>query len=119
MENQAGVGPKTWLPDLFLEVEFPYDATIAALQGLWFSNLAPFTGRNRRILVDHILYILNSWMEVCVVGNKPLFGGEENCRGVLEVVEGFLDSGEVDGEERRVADLLRTRLVRATMAMGR
>jgi len=115
VENQAGVGPRTWLPDLFMEVNFPFDATIAALQGMWFGNLAPFTGKNRKILVDHILYLLDQWMEVCVIGNKPLFGGEDNCRGVLELVEGFLESGEVDGEERKAADILRKRLVRATM----
>ncbi len=114
-EGGSGGNKGKWLPDLFVEVGWPFETLVALLQAEWYNNTAPFVGKNRRVLVEHILYLLERWMDDCVSGNKALFGGDENCLGILQLVEGFVGvEAGLEVEDRECLERLRRRLVRAT-----
>jgi len=87
VENQNGVGNSNWLPSLFIDVGFPFETIVAALQGMWYNNIPPFTGTRKRILVQHILFVLLQWYEDCVKTNTRLYGSDENAQEVAQFLE--------------------------------
>ncbi|KAE8443895.1 hypothetical protein EG329_001304 [Mollisiaceae sp. DMI_Dod_QoI] len=101
IEHQNGVGPEFWLPDLFLEVEFQYETIVQVLQSLWYSNIAPFSGRRKQVLASHVLYVLEQWFLDCERNNNRLFGSEENAQDISQLLE-VLQAG---GDALRQADV--------------
>jgi len=87
LEYQNDVGPRTWVPDLFIEVGFPYETIIATVQNMWYNNAAPFTGQRKNILARHIVYVLGQWYEECIRTNTRLFGTDENAEDVNQLLE--------------------------------
>lgn len=109
---QNGVGPRTWLPDLFITVGFPFETIVAVLQNMWYTNTYPFTGQRKRILADHMLYVLGQWYEDCVKTNTRLFGSDENAQDINELLEG-LNAGGFTGDGEQVCADLRRKILRA------
>ncbi|KAI1005151.1 Nucleoporin [Podosphaera aphanis] len=87
LEFQYQVGPPIWLPELFIEVGFTHETIVSVLQGMWYQNLAPFTGRRRQILSDHILYVIEQWYEQCIRSNGRVFGSDNVAEGIVGLLE--------------------------------
>jgi nuclear pore complex protein Nup155 len=87
VEFQNDVGPRTWVPDLFIEVGFPYETIIATIQSMWYNNVAPFTGQRKNILARHIVYVLGQWYEECIRTNTRLFGSDDNADDVNQLLD--------------------------------
>lgn len=83
LEHQREVNADRWIPDLFITVGFPYEASIAVIQQLWYGNVTPFTGQGNRVLASHIVYLVDRWFEDCLGRNERPFGGEENAREIV------------------------------------
>lgn len=82
---------------------------------MWYNNIAPFNSPNRkRVLVSHILTVLQAWYEDCIKTNTRLFGSDENAQEVSEFLEGLEERpGDLGAEDlARCADL-RRRILRA------
>ena len=94
IEHQNGVGPEFWLPDLFIEVDFAYETIVQILQAMWYSNIAPFTGRRKQILAAHLLYVLEQWFLDCERNNNRLFGSDENAQDISQLLEALAAGGE-------------------------
>jgi nuclear pore complex protein Nup155 len=94
IEHQNGVGPEFWLPDLFMEVDFAYETIVQVLQSMWYSNIAPFTGRRKQVLAAHLLYVLEQWFLDCERNNNRLFGSEENAQDISQLLEALAAGGE-------------------------
>ena len=112
IEQQSGVGAKTWVPDLFIHVGFQFDAILSILNNMYINELAPFTGRNKKILAYHVLYVCEQWMQECQRSNKRLFGTEENAQGISEIL-GMLAQEGLQGEEAQQATRLRQKIERS------
>lgn len=112
IEHQNGVGAKTWVPDLFIRVGLQFDAILVALQPLYLNDLAPFVGRNKRVIAYHMLYICERWYQDCIRNNKRIFGTEENAAEIGEVLEMLAQNG-LAGEEANQAVSLRTKIDRS------
>ena len=82
LEHQRDVGTDRWVPDLFITVGFPFEASIAVIQQLWYGNVAPFTGAGNRVLASHIVYLVDRWFENCLGRNERAFGSEQNARDI-------------------------------------
>lgn len=84
---------------------------MAVLQNMWYNNIAPFTEHRKRVLAEHIVYVLESWYGVCKSRNEILFAGEENCEEVVELLTVMEQEG-LDNEGRERAVELRRKILR-------
>lgn len=112
IEDQNGVGSKTWVPDLFIHVGFQFDSILSILNTMFLNDLAPFIGRNKRVLAYHMLYVCEQWYQDCIRSNKRLFGTEENAAGISEILAMLVQNG-LQGEEADQANRLRQKIERS------
>lgn len=103
--HQNGVGPREWVPDLMIRCGIAFETLISIIQGMWYNNLQPFTGRHRVLLAEHILFLCTQWYEHCLARNERIFGSDEAAQEInelLEVIGGSLEGkGQQDGEDLR------------------
>lgn len=87
VSNPSRGAPATWVPDLFLHVKFSHESIVATLQNMYYNELQPFVGRNKRVLAEHILYVCQQWYNDCVRNNKAIFGSDDNAREIDELLQ--------------------------------
>ncbi|KAA6414467.1 MAG: non-repetitive nucleoporin [Lasallia pustulata] len=85
-ENQRGVGPATWVMDLFLELQVPYESIFPVLEGMLYDDEAPFGGRNRRYIAVDMLHLVRRWFHDTGRGKGKVFGSEANAAAVSETL---------------------------------
>lgn len=107
VQCQNGVGPRTWVIDLFIHVKFQYETILSILQGMLYNDQEPFTGRNKRILADHILYVSEQWYSDCMRNNERLYGGEENAEEVSHLLQTLITGGLGPAEVEAATELRR------------
>jgi nuclear pore complex protein Nup155 len=112
VEYQNGVGPRTWVEDLFISVGFPYESIVANIQSMWYNNVAPFTGQRKQILAKHIIYVLGQWYEECIRSNNRLFGSDENADDVNQLLE-LLGSEALGPQDTEALHMLKRKIARA------
>jgi len=113
LEYQRGIGPQTWVVDLFLDLDVPCEYLVPVLEQLYYANEQPFQGKNRRVLAGDLVYVLVRWFESSERSGVIPFGSEDNIAGVEEVLAGLIRSGDVEGERRDEAEMLRARIAQA------
>jgi nuclear pore complex protein Nup155 len=92
--NNPNNAPANWVPDLFLHVKFSHEAIVGTLQNLYYNEVQPFVGGNKRPLAEHILYVCQQWYNDCARNNKAIFGSDDNAReidNVLRTLEPVFD----------------------------
>jgi nuclear pore complex protein Nup155 len=95
VEYQNGIGPRAWVPDLFIHVGFPHESILSVLQNSYLAEVAPFVGANKRILAYHMVYVCDKWYQDCIRSNKRLFGTEENATGISQLLEALVQTGDL------------------------
>ena len=93
--------------DLFIDVGFAYETILGIIQGMWYNDMAPFVGRHKRILADHMLYVCEQWYEDCVRHNTRLYGGDDNAVEISGLLDILTERGLQPAEQERAADLRR------------
>lgn len=107
-------GPRTWLPDLFLEVGFPPETIISVLRDMWQNTAPPFVGARKNVLTSWMMYVMEQWYSECVRTNQPLYGGGDNADAVMEIlVELEQAPGALAANELQASQELRKRVLRA------
>jgi nuclear pore complex protein Nup155 len=81
----------TWPIDVLLRLKAPCAGIVATLEALWYAQEAPFTGRNRKLLVKWIIYIVEQW-GVMSRKDGTIFGSAENAIGLSEFLRNLLGS---------------------------
>jgi len=107
LESQRGVGSPTWVVDLFLSVSFHPETILSVLQEMFYNDIAPFTGRNKAILPNHMLYTIQQWYHECVRNNQRLFGGDENARAINELLSTLIRSGLSPDDQEQATELMK------------
>lgn len=111
-EFQHNASSRNWVPDLFIEVGFPFETIIATLQSVWYSNSPPFNVASRRkVLAEHIVYICDQWYEECVRTNTRLYGSDENAQEMSELL-GLL-SNDLQSRDQDAVNQLRRKIQRS------
>ncbi|KAH7382661.1 Non-repetitive/WGA-negative nucleoporin C-terminal-domain-containing protein [Phaeosphaeria sp. MPI-PUGE-AT-0046c] len=87
----------TWAIDVLLKLKAPFEYLVATLEALWYAQEAPFTGRNRKLLVKWIIYLVEQWGAMSR-RTGALFGGPENAIGLADLLRVVLGS-EVLGRD--------------------
>jgi nuclear pore complex protein Nup155 len=80
-----------WPIEVFIKLNAPFESLVATLEALWYAQEQPFAGRNRKLLVKWIIYLVEKWGQESRRTGTP-FGGPENAIGLAEVMRIILSS---------------------------
>lgn len=87
-EYQKGVGPDTWVVDVMIDLQVPFDTLLGAFESIWSNGEAPFaTPANRRYISSDILHAIHEWYRRSVRTSGALFGSESNQVAVTEMLK--------------------------------
>lgn len=98
-EFQNNVGPDTWVVDVLVEINVPFESLFAILEAMFYGDEAPFQGRNRRYIANDLLYVVRLWYQQTSHGNEKILGSEENAMAVsqtLQLLVSGLDASQVE-----------------------
>jgi nuclear pore complex protein Nup155 len=90
-QNLAFNDSLMWPIAVFVKLKAPYENLVATLEALWYAQEQPFAGRNRKLLVKWIIYLIEEWAKASR-RTGTLFGGPENAIGLAEVMRIILGS---------------------------
>ncbi|KAF2035093.1 nucleoporin-domain-containing protein [Setomelanomma holmii] len=104
----------TWPIDVFLKLNAPFEYLVATLEALWYAQEPPFNGRNRKLLVKWIIYLVEQW-GITSRRTGPLFGGAENAIGLADLMRVVLGSDVLGRDIEDQTWVQRARDVAATV----
>ncbi|KAH7314343.1 putative nucleoporin [Rhexocercosporidium sp. MPI-PUGE-AT-0058] len=115
VNKQYQVGPRTWLPDLFLEVGFPPEAILQVLNEMWSNTTPPFIGNRKSILAGHMVYVMEQWYQECIRTNTPLYGSTSNADSIKDLLNELLRAGPTgpDRQDVQMASELLRKIMRS------
>ncbi|CAA9961837.1 hypothetical protein PTMSG1_05214 [Pyrenophora teres f. maculata] len=113
-QNLALNSNLTWPIDVFLKINAPFENLVATLEALWYAQEQPFAGRNRKLLVKWIIYLVEQWSQTSR-RSGTLFGGPENAIGLAEVMRIILGSDVLGRDMDDQSWIQRAREVSATV----
>lgn len=90
-QNLAVNSNLTWPIDVFVSLNAPFEYLVATLEALWYAQEHPFTGRNRKLLIKWIIYLIEQW-GTSSRRTGALFGGAENAIGLADLLRVVLGS---------------------------
>ena len=86
-ENQRDVGPDTWVVDMMIDLQVPFETVLGGLESIWAKAEAPFaTPTNRRYISSDILHAIHEWYRRSVRSDGALFGNESSQVAVTEML---------------------------------
>lgn len=112
-EYQNGVGPETWVTDALIDIGVPFESLFPILESMYYSEEAPFQGRNRRHIAVELVHVAQRWYESTIRGPGLELGGEENAAAVDQTLRTVLQSEGLDKEKAEVCMVLRTKIAGA------
>ncbi|KAL5119140.1 hypothetical protein ACEQ8H_002847 [Pleosporales sp. CAS-2024a] len=104
----------TWPIDVFLHLHAPFEYLVATLEALWYAQEHPFTGRNRKVLVKWIIYLIEQW-SLASRRSGALFGDAENAIGLADLLRVVLGSDVLGQDIGDQTWIQRAREVAATV----
>lgn len=107
-EFQNNIGPETWVVDVLVEINVPFESLFAVLEAMFYGDEAPFQGRNRRYIANDLLYVVRLWYQQTSRGNGKVLGNEENATAVSQTLQ-LLVSG-LDPNQAEECQILRGRI---------
>ncbi|KAL4957209.1 Non-repetitive/WGA-negative nucleoporin C-terminal-domain-containing protein [Aspergillus filifer] len=109
LEHQRNVGPETWVVDTFFDLGVPHETIYSVLEGMYYTDEAPFHGANRKIIARDLLYTIEHWFHDTVRLGGVVFGSDIIAERILEMLV-LLQQGGISGEQMAVAMELRARI---------
>lgn len=107
--------PTIWM-DIFLDISVPHESLLAVLENIFMTAEKPFdTQRTRRYIAQDLVYVCRRWFDESGRSAGQIFGGEENARNVLEVLQIVIEEGGLGEQEKAEAETMRSRTM---MLMG-
>lgn len=108
-EHQRNVGPATWVIDVFLSLQVPYERLFSVLEAMFYNNEAPFNGNNRRIIGNELVYVTQQWFHETARAGSVLFESEELALQVDETLKVLMQFG-LDEQRTQTCRILRERI---------
>jgi nuclear pore complex protein Nup155 len=86
LQHQRNVGPPTWVVDLMLDLEVPYEKIYTTLENMFYNDEAPFTGANKKFIANDLLYIVQRWYAYTVRLGGAVFGNDVMAARISEML---------------------------------
>jgi nuclear pore complex protein Nup155 len=99
-EYQRGIPSTTWVIDLFLELQVGCEKLFDVLESMWYANEAPFYGRNRGVLANHLIYITEQWFHDTIKGGGIIFDSEAGAVRVDQMLQTLVQTGAQAGLDK-------------------
>ncbi|KAL9087041.1 MAG: hypothetical protein Q9165_006869 [Trypethelium subeluteriae] len=109
-EQQRGVGTLHWVLSIFLDLEVPRETLLGVLELQYYSDEAPFSGRNRRYVATEIVYLVQVWFSETRRAAEGVCGGAEKAAEVAELLRVVRQGGVMSERENEECDVLRSEL---------
>ena len=113
LTQQREVAPVTWPVDIFLNLSIPFESIVSTLETIFANSEAPFTGRNRRIVSENLVYVIRRWYADTALSGGIVLGGEDNLSAVASTLRAVLSAGVLDDRETEEARVLAMRINQA------
>ncbi|KAE8146954.1 Non-repetitive/WGA-negative nucleoporin C-terminal-domain-containing protein [Aspergillus avenaceus] len=110
LEHQRGVGPPTWVVDLFLDLGVTHETLYAVLESMYYTDEAPFHGSNRKYIAKDLLYLIEHWFHDTVRLGGTVFGSDVVAASITETLLLLQQGGNIPPEQMQLANELRTRI---------
>ncbi len=108
-EYQRGVGPSTWVIDIFLDLQVHHESLLPVLEAMFYNDEAPFQGRNRRYIGNDMLYLIQRWFHDSGRGGGRIFGGDTNALAISQTLL-MLQQNGIDEDKAEECQALRMRI---------
>ena len=109
-EHQRGVGPSTWVVEIFIDLGVPYEDIFAVLETMLYNDEAPFMGNNRGYIAGDMLFVATKWFADTCRGAGKIFGSDEQATAVLESLQTVMTAGGLSREKVEDCQALRLRI---------
>ena len=112
-EHQRRVAPPTWVVDLFLELQVPYERLFDVLEAMFYTNEAPFLGTSRKVIANDLISLIGQWLHDTMKGSGIILDSEVTALRVDQMLQTLLQAGAqagVDQEMMRTCRLTRERI---------
>lgn len=109
-EFQNGIGPSTWVVDVFIDINVPFETLFGVLESIFYANENPFVGQNRRHVADDLLYVVRLWVQQSTRDNDMILGSQENVAAVSQALQVLVQHGGLDRNKKEECQVLRTRI---------
>jgi nuclear pore complex protein Nup155 len=109
LQYQRGVGPPTWVVDLFLDLEVQHETIYTTLENMFYNDEAPFTGSNKRFIASDLLYIIQRWYSDTLRVGGAVFGSDVMAARISEMLVLVQQAG-LPGEFVQLAQELRVQI---------
>ncbi|KAL8938397.1 MAG: hypothetical protein Q9211_003227 [Gyalolechia sp. 1 TL-2023] len=96
---QPNSKPDTWVLDIFIDLQVPFETMYVVVENMFYNDEPPFQGRNRRWIGNDIVYIATLWFQDSIRGSGLPFGGEDTAFTVSQMLQMVMQSGL---DERRL-----------------
>ncbi|OJJ42697.1 hypothetical protein ASPZODRAFT_76215 [Penicilliopsis zonata CBS 506.65] len=110
VEYQRGVGPATWVIDLFLDLDVPHETLFSNLEAMYYTDEAPFQGTNRKYIAKDLLYLIDHWFLHSVRLGGVVFGSDAAAMRISETLLLLLQQGVMTPEQTQMAQELRAKV---------
>ncbi|KAL4892414.1 Non-repetitive/WGA-negative nucleoporin C-terminal-domain-containing protein [Aspergillus ambiguus] len=111
LEHQRGVGPATWVVDLFLDLGIAHETIYTILESMYYTDEAPFHGSNRKYIAKDLLYLIEHWFHDTIRLGGTVFGSDVVAERISETLLLLLQQGgSITPEQTQLANELRTRI---------
>lgn len=86
LERQLGVGPRTWVIDLFLDLQVAHETLYTVLEAMFYNDEVPFQGPNRMFIAEDLIYLISRWYQETVRVGGGVFGSDALAARVSELL---------------------------------
>ena len=107
-EFQRGADSPTWVIDIFLELETGCEVLFDVLEFMWGANEAPLSDRNRGVLANHLVHVIEYWFHDTSKGGGILFDSEAGAARVDQMLHVLLRDGAQAGLDAPTAEKCRS-----------
>ena len=108
-DHQRDVGPATWVVDLFIELEVPFEAILGPLETMFCYDERPFHGSNRRYIGNDMVYVIQCWFQQSSQRAGMIFGSDANAAEISQTLLMLAQNG-LDEEIVEQCQSLRMRI---------
>ncbi|KAL1623022.1 hypothetical protein SLS56_008433 [Neofusicoccum ribis] len=108
--HQRGIGPQTWVVDVFLDLQVAHEQIVAVLESIFYNNEAPFVGRHRKEIAHDLVHVVSQWFQDSTRGGGYAFGGVDNAAMVQELLRVLEENRVLDDNYMAMAVDLRARI---------
>ncbi|KAI9718299.1 MAG: hypothetical protein M1828_006763 [Chrysothrix sp. TS-e1954] len=93
-EYQRNAGTASWVVAMFIDLGVAHDILLYTLESMYYAEEAPFKGKQKRVIVVDMLYVIRDWFDkTTTVGARAAFGGEEQAFSVSSILRELGETG--------------------------